>query len=320
MKVTTLFAKWLLLSTAAGSLAVAQEKAADSASGQTASRTSNTAFGSQSSDLRLLRSSVLDFEVAFSKHDAKSIAALWTEDGDCIDETGRRLAGRDAIERAYADLFEKQPASKIKLVIDSLRLLSADAAIEDGHSILDPPPAGPPAITKYTAVHVKSNGKWLVSTVRETRVEIPSGYEKVADLEWLIGSWTAEEHGTKTVSVCRWVANKSFVERAYTVTQPDQTTTSGVQLIGFNAQTGQVQSWNFSPDGGHALGIWSPREKGWAAEIRGVTGDGATTTAVNLLTKLDNNAYVWQSTKRTAGRQSLPDTEEVVLKRQRPRN
>ena len=52
------------------------------------------------------------------------------------------------------------------------------------------------------------------------------------------------------------------------------------------------------------------------AETRGVTGNGTTTTSVSLLTRLDENAYVWQSVQRTAGSLALPDTEEVILKRQ----
>jgi hypothetical protein len=151
-------------------------------------------------------------------------------------------------------------------------------------------------------------------------VATPSGYEKVADLEWLIGVWTAEEHGAKTESVCRWVANKSFVERSYTVTQPDQTTTSGVQLIGFNPEQGHIQSWNFSSDGGHAIGAWSPSANGWSAVLHGVMGDGTPTTAINRLEKLDDNAYVWQSVQRTAGGKPLPYTDEVVLKRKTTRN
>jgi uncharacterized protein (TIGR02246 family) len=269
----------------------------------------------QANDLRAIRDTAQAYVAAFNKHDAKAIASLWAENGDCIDDTGKRFQGRVEIEMVYAEFFQKHPGSKINVIVDSLRLLSPEAAIEDGHAILDPVPAGPPAINKYTAVHIKAGGQWLMSTVRETRVETPSGYPKVADLEWLIGTWTAEEHGAKTVSVCRWVANKSFVERSYTVTQADHTTTSGVQLIGFNPEGNRIQSWNFSPDGGHAIGNWTPRDKGWAAELRGVTGDGTITTAVNLLTKLDDDAYVWQSIQRTAGGAPVPDTEEVVLRR-----
>ena len=262
-----------------------------------------------------IRQASREFVEAFNKGDVKAVAALWTEDGDLTDESGRRLTGRSAIEKEYARFLKENPGTKIRIVIDSLRLLSVDAAIEDGRAMLDPAPAGAPATSKYTAVHVKTDGKWRMSTVRDSRVETPSAYDKVADLEWLIGTWTAEEHGAKTESVCKWVAGKSFVERTYTVTQPDGATTSGVQLIGFNPQGGHIQSWNFSSDGGHAVGVWTPRENGWSAEMRGTLGDGTNTTAVNRLTKLDENAYVWQSVNRTAGDQSLPDTDEVVLRR-----
>ena len=266
-------------------------------------------------ELAAIRESSRAFVAAFDKGDAKAVAALWTEDGEYSDERGQVFTGRAAIEKEYATFFAANPGAKLKLTIDSLKRLSADTVIEDGHASLDPPPPGPPAMSKYLAVHVRVSGKWLMSTVRDSRVEVPSGYRHVDDLEWLIGNWTAEEHGAKTESVCRWVANKSFVERSFKTTEPDGTTSAGMQIIGFNPEGGRIQSWTFSADGGHAIGIWTPREKGWSADIRGVTGDGASTTAVNLLTKLDDNAYVWQSVQRTAGGMSLPDTDEVVLKR-----
>jgi uncharacterized protein (TIGR02246 family) len=308
----------VLLSCATNSLVSAQDRRpGEPASRATATRVANSdsADRGQADDLNAIRQGSRSFVAAFNKGDARAVASLWAETGDYIDEAGQRFAGRPAIEQEYARFFAAHPEVKIEIVIGSLRLLSADAAIEDGRAILNPAPAGAPAASKYTAVHVKSDGQWLMSTVRDTRVDTPSGYHKIADLEWLIGTWTAEEHGAKTESVCRWVANKSFVERSYTVTNLDRTTTSGVQLIGWNPQAEHIQSWNFSSDGGHAVGTWTPREQGWSAEIRGVTGDGTSTTAVNLLTRLDDNAYAWQSVQRTVGGAALPDTDEIVLKR-----
>jgi uncharacterized protein (TIGR02246 family) len=268
-----------------------------------------------SSDLAAIRAGSQSFVAAFNKGDAKAIAALWTKDGDYVDDAGHTFAGRDAIEKGYAAHFAANSKIQIRVVIDSLKLLSDSAAIEDGRAMVEPAPAGAPGHSKYTAVHVKVDGKWMMSTVRDTHVETPSAFNNVADLEWLIGTWTAEENGAKTESVCRWVANKSFVERSYTVTRVDGTSTTGVQMIGWNPQGGHVQSWNFSSDGGHAVGIWSPRDGGWSAEIRGMTGDGIETSAVNTLTRLDDNAYVWQSTNRSVGGQSLLDTDEIVMKR-----
>lgn len=269
-----------------------------------------------SSELAAIRAESRAFVEAFNQRDAKAVARLWTENGTYTDETGRTFRGREDIEQAYAEFFAENPDATIRIVISSLELLSDSAAIEDGRAELEPAPAGPPGISNYTAVHVKTDGKWLMASVRDTWSELPSAHRNVADLEWLIGTWTAEGHGARSEAVCRWVANKSFVERQYTTTHHDGTTLSGVQLIGWNPERGQVQSWNFSSDGGHAVGFWTPQQNGWSAEMHGVTGDGARTAATNILTRLDENAYAWQSVGRTLDGASIPDTDEIVLKRQ----
>lgn len=289
----------------------AQRAAADSPKGEvTAERNASE------SDLAAIRAESRAFAAAFNRRNAKAVAALWTDDGEYVDDTGRHLIGREAIEQGYAEFFANSPEVTLRVMIDSLRLLSDSAAVEDGRAVVDPPPAGVPAYSKYTAIHVKVDGKWMMASVRDTHIETPSGFRNVADLQWLIGTWVAEEHGHRSQSTFSWVANKSFVQRKYTITHADGTKTSGVQLIGWNARDGHVQSWDFSPDGGHAVGAWAPQQAGWTAKVHGVTGDGTTTTAVNLLTRLDDNAYVWQSVQRTADGVALPDTGEVVLKRQ----
>lgn len=269
-------------------------------------------------DLAALRAGSQAFVAAFNKGDAQAVAALWTEDGEYLDEAGRNFAGREAIEKGYAEFFADHAGCKIRIMIDSLRLLGDNAAVEEGRAMVEPAPEGAPGISKYTVFHVKVDGKWRMASVRDAWIETPSAYKNVVDLQWLIGSWSAEEHGAKHESVCRWVANKSFVERKYKVTYPDQTTSSGVQIIGFNPQGGHVQSWNFSSDGGHAVGVWTARENGWQAEVEGMLGNGVQTSAINLLTRIDDNAYAWQSIERSAGGIVLPDTDEIVVKRTAP--
>ena len=267
-------------------------------------------------DLKLIRAGSEVFVAAFNKHDAKAVAALWTEDGEYIDDTGHTIAGREAIEKDYAEFFAANPNIEIQIVIDSLRVISGDIAIEDGRAIVDPPPPGAPGVSKYTTVHTKVDGKWLMASVRDTWIEAQVTRQSVADLGWLIGTWAAEEHGVRNESVCRWVANEQFVERSYTTTSVDGTKSSGVQVIGWNPLEGRLQSWSFSPDGGHDFGVWLPIYGGWRSEMRGVTGAGIPTSSVNLMKRLDDNAYVWQSVERSVGGMSLPDTDEVVIKRQ----
>ena len=259
-----------------------------------------------SPELAAIRDGSQAFVEAFNQHDAKAVAALWTEDAEYIDDSGTTYVGRESIEQMYSAFFAENADVKLQLVIDSLRLLNGNVAIEDGRALVDPPPAGAPGVSTYTAVHVKVDGKWRMASVRDTWTETPVTRERIADLGWLIGTWVAEEYGNRSESVFRWVANGSFVERTHTTTLVDGTTTSGVQLIGWNPIEGRVQSWNFSADGGHAVGLWSLTQAGWTATMNGVTGDGIPTTSVNRLTRLDDNAYVWQSTERSVGGSACP--------------
>ena len=113
----------------------------------------------------------------------------------------------------------------------------------------------------------------------------------------------------------RWVANRSFLERTYSVEQGGRITASGVQLIGLDPSTRELQSWNFTSDAGYAVGNWIPQPDGWAIASRGKMPDGTTTGAVNYLTRVDDNTLSWQSRERKSGGVSLPDTEAVRLTR-----
>ena len=283
-------------------------------------KTAGQAAGAQQdaaeAEIAAIRAQSEAFVSAFNKQDAKAVAALWTKDGEYIDDAGRSFVGRDAIEKGYAEFFAANPSAKIQVAIDSVRVLASGVAIEDGRAAPDPLPAAAAGFSQYTATHVKVDGKWLMASVRDALIDAPATVSSAADLEWLVGTWTAEEHGVKSVSVVNWVVDGRFLERRYTTTLLDGTTSSGVQIIGWNPLEGHVVSWNFNPDGGHAVGIWMPTEGGWAAQVRGTTGSGAPTTSMNQLLRLDDNAYAWRSIARTAGNVTVPDTDEIIWKRQ----
>lgn len=302
---------WFFLGTC---LTYCQEKTSD-AKASAAAQSDSGAAELSSPELNAIREQSAAFVAAFNANDAAKIAELWTEEGEYVDAFGRRFVGRQEIEKAYADFFAEHPKAQLQLTIDSLHLVSSTVAMEDGRAVADsvPPGAG---IGKYTAVHVKADGKWLMASVRDSWIEAPVAAQSASDLQWLVGKWVAEEHGVRMEMACRWIASNRFLERSYTNTQLDGSTTSGLQVIGWSPMVGQVQSWDFSPDGGHAVGTWYPTEGGWIAEVQGTTGEGIPTFAINRIVRLDDNAHVWQSTERSIGGVDLGATDEVVIKRQ----
>jgi uncharacterized protein (TIGR02246 family) len=262
-----------------------------------------------------VRKAAADFDQAFNSGNAEKVAELWTVDAEYIDDEGQRYVGRDLIKKEYADFFAANPRAKISSVTDSVRVINDTTAVEDGRAMIQPPPAGAPASSRYTALYVLQEGKWLLGSVHDMHVDSPSNYHRLDDFEWLMGTWQAGEGDNRIETTCRWLKNKSFVERTYQVITKGLPAASGVQIIGWDPEQQQLCSWNFSSDSGYTKEVWKPLANGWWTHSSGVTGDGTKTTAVKVFQKLDDDTLSLKSTDRTRGGVRLPDLKEVILKR-----
>ncbi|QDT27841.1 SnoaL-like domain protein [Gimesia panareensis] len=258
-----------------------------------------------------------EFTKAFNAGDARKVAGFWAPEGEYVEASGMRLVGRPAIEKAYTAYFKENKQARIQIQVDSVRQIGDDLAIEEGRTMVTVP-EGTPDLSQYTATHVRQNGKWKMVSVKESSL-VPSAMQvNLNDLEWLIGTWEAEDVGIALKTVYRWMPGKKFIERTFTAqSQSDgKSKVMGTQIIGVDPLTGDIMSWTFNTDGSHAIGIWAPVENGWVIESRGVTPDGMLTSANNVITKIDEKACRWQSVNRTVNGVELPDALEVVSKRQ----
>jgi uncharacterized protein (TIGR02246 family) len=268
-------------------------------------------------DEQAIRATAEAFTQAFNHGDAKTVAALWTETGSLADDRGRIFKGRKAIEDQYAAFFKGQPGAKMEVAVQSVELPAPGMAIEDGIARVATQSGAEPTASRYTAVHVLSDGKWLMASVRESGIELPSNYGRLQQFEWLVGNWRATAEDTTVDTTVGWIAHKSFLERRYTVRQDGVTTSSGVQIIGWDPQAGQVRSWSFDSSGGHGTGVWTPTPLGWRIASTGVLADGTPTSSQDFLICVPGEQSVlgWRSTDRNVGAAALPDTPEVVLER-----
>src|SRR5262249_41376772 len=132
------------------------------------------------------------FVEAFHKGDAKALAAFFTTDADHTDQTGGTRKGREAIQKAFTSLFAEHKGLKLFIESDSLRFVTPDVAVEDGTTAVIPADGGPPTRARYTLVHVKKDGQWLVSSMRSNPYTPPSNAEHLGGLGWLIGDWSGE--------------------------------------------------------------------------------------------------------------------------------
>ena len=263
-----------------------------------------------------IRTSAQQFVDAFNKGDALAIAALWTEDGEFIDEQGIRTVGRQAIEKRYADFFANNQGAKIEIAINAIQQVSPDTAIEDGHSQVTLPSRAPTTIGDYMTLHIKKNDKWLMASVRDSASPASSSAElSLEDLAWLVGNWTASGDAAELELVYDWMENGNFLRGETTIRNEKDSASGGTQIIGKDPVTGQIVSWFFNADGSHGFGEWVKEGAHWVIRSQGVTANGAPTSALNILYDADDNVHSWQSVNRTVGGQPLPRTKEIVIER-----
>jgi uncharacterized protein (TIGR02246 family) len=258
------------------------------------------------------------FLEAFHKGDAKAVAAFWTPDGDYVDEHGRILKGRKAIEDTFTELFSAHKGLKARIDIASVRFPAPDLAIEDGTSAVLAPDGSAPSRARYTNVLVKKDGKWLLSSVREAAYTDPTNHEFLGGLDWVIGEWRDESSENQSPLghiTFDWAPGENFIIATRTVDYKDASLDSGTQMIGWDPVSKQIRSWSFEADGGFGESVWSKDGAKWIVKTKATAADGSAVTATNIITPVDANTVTWQSKERTASGKPLPDTKEVKMKR-----
>ena len=144
----------------------------------------------ETSDETAIRAKVESYTAAYNRGDAKAVAAHWSDSGEWISPSGQRFQGKAAIEKELQTLFDENKGVRIEVMNPTIRILSADAAIEEG-TVRVIRPGEPPSESTYLAVHVKKGGQWKLDAVRETDVpETPPASSPLQDLAWLAGEWT----------------------------------------------------------------------------------------------------------------------------------
>lgn len=259
------------------------------------------------------------FTKAFDKGDAAAVAATYTETAVVIDEDGERTEGRANIEAQYADSFAESPGSTIVIQVDSLRFLGPETALEEGRTTVTPPKgAGVPEHTRFTAIYVKTDGKWLQAAVRDEASHELSPHDHLLQLEWLVGDWVNESHDAIVATSCKWADGGQFLVREFTMQTKGTPVLSGTQRIGWDPLRKQFKTWVFDSQGGHAEGYWTHSGDVWTLKLEGVRQDGTPASATNIVTRMGKDKIGWQSVDRTLGGVSIPGIDEFIVVRKPP--
>ena len=256
-----------------------------------------------------------DYLQAFNRHDSTALAAHWSDSGENIDlDSGETTRGREAVEQVFATLFEEDAAAKINIDIESIRPLRDDVAVVDGVTQIsfsddakshgDRTADSSPASTRFSAVVVKQDGRWMLESVRETALPVaPRPRHSLDDLDWLVGSWEDLGEGVTAGTHCFWSAGKAFLVRSHVVTFDSPGTSRPAagdasipgllsagtgksreitEIIGWDPERQQVRSWLFTSDGRFAEGWWTRDGDRWSVRLEGRGADESATCTFSL--------------------------------------
>jgi uncharacterized protein (TIGR02246 family) len=274
-----------------------------------------------SAEEKPIRDLVDAFAKAYSAPNFNALAALFADEAIVVDSAGEATRGKQAVVEMYASALEENPGLNLEPKVDEIRFLTPDVARVEGQTRLRTDKGDATEFTRFSSLAVKRDGKWLVAEIREypAPVEDVSSYDRLKELEWMVGEWVDESGDVKASMTVRWADNKSFLIRTYQVEVKNEKPTSGTEFIGWDPQTGQIKSWLFDSEGGHGEGLWMRTgEKEWVVKAQGVLRDGRPSSATQIHTVLNNDSVKTSSIDRIIGGQIAPDTADVVMVRRPP--
>lgn len=263
---------------------------------------------------KAIRSAVDAYVTAFNQGDAKALAALWSPEAVYTDrQTGEELVGRSAIEQQFAEVFAGAKGAKLTATTQSIDFVSPSVAIERGEAKVERP-GGEVESSGYSAVYVLRDGSWLLDRVTEESVAAESSpHEHLKDLQWLVGRWVDRDDAATVVAECDWSRNGNFLVRSFTIQVADRVDMAGMQIIGWDPDAQQIRSWVFDSDGGFGEGRWTRQGNRWYVHQHSVLPDGRKTSAVNILTHVDDDTCTLQSVDRMVDGDLQPNIDEVQI-------
>jgi uncharacterized protein (TIGR02246 family) len=269
----------------------------------------------RSADEAAIRANVAAFVKAYNAKDAKAIAALFTPDGQVVNKDGEASEGRAAIEQAFKDIFSDAAQKRIEVNVESIRFVGSDLAVEEGTTKETFAPGEPPDYDRYTVIHVKRDGKWLMAMARDEEGPEATPREQLRPLAWLVGEWVDDGGSVVVKSTCRWSEDGNFLLQEFNIQVSGKDETRVSQRIGWDPLAKRIRSWVFDSDGGFGESLWTRDDDVWVIKATGVRPDGTTASSTNMLVPAGKDAYVWRSRDRIVGDEVVPNVEVKVVRK-----
>jgi uncharacterized protein (TIGR02246 family) len=264
-----------------------------------------------------VREALAAYIAAYNRKDAAKLADLFTPDGTLIDSENVATRGREAIAQEFSEAFAERSSYTLEAKIDRIRLITPDVAQAEGVARLVSPKEATIA-NQFVVLLARQGDAWRIVEIREYRAPAASvtPYERLKELEWMVGEWVDESEDAQVSSTVRWGQGKGYLVRDYSVQIKGEPATSGLMIIVWDPQTEQIKSWIFNADGSRGEGSWTrATDNQWVVKAHGSTGDGQPTSATQVISLVNKDAIKTSSTDRIIGGEIGRDIEDIIMVR-----
>ncbi len=262
-----------------------------------------------------IKARLQELTVALASSDAKTLSAIWLEDGTYSNEMGQEWRGRAALEKRFTAVFASEGRLLLDFIPVTVRQLADNVATVDGFVKFKDELTGSPD-TRFSMIFQKqTNGTWLIVSANETPFVNSERFDHLKPLAWLIGEWAVEKDGSSMVVKSEWAANKKFIHLRYMIKKAGSEELDSQQIIGWDPRREQIVSWTFDSRGGFGSGVWSRRDNQWLVDSEGVDPEGRATSATNIIANQTAKSFSWQSVNRSVEGESFSDTAPVTISR-----
>jgi uncharacterized protein (TIGR02246 family) len=266
---------------------------------------------------KAVRTTLEAYVAAYNQKDAAKLVEFFTPEGTLIDPENVATRGREAIAEQFFDAFSDRSTYTLSAKIDHIRLITPDVAQAEGESRLESPKEATIA-NQFVVLLARQGAAWKIVEIREypAPAESVTPYERLKELEWMVGEWVDESEDVQVTTTVRWGQGKAYLVRDYSVQFKGEPATSGLMIIAWDPQTEQIKSWIFNADGGRGESSWTrAADNQWVVKAHGSTGDGRATSATQVISLVNKDAIRTSSIDRIVGGEIAQDLEDVIMVR-----
>jgi len=155
----------------------------------------------------------------------------------------------------------------------------------------------------------------ILRTSQVAEQDVTPSESALNELAWMVGDWIDDDENATIESSVKWSKNGAFLIRSFRVSNVMAEPLSGMQVIAWDPAEKRIRSWTYDSRGGFGEESWSRTGDRWSSRTRFTLPDGRRASAMQVMTRIDDDAFRWKVVSRVIDGSLQPDTDEVKVVR-----